>query len=150
MNTQDIERIESELSLKLPEFYTDVMLSYPFPGWDCENFMLCNDPEEIIRENKENRKEGFFDAEWPDHFFILGFDGCGNYYFIDLKNKKEKVYFADHESFFDSNSPDKLEETYDGMESYFSLIRETEEDIKIANEEPLEPLPSKKGWQFWK
>ena len=150
MNKQDIEQIEAELKLKLPSFYSDQMLDYPFKGWDCEDWMLCNDPQEIIRQNNENRKGGFFDTDWPNHFFIIGFDGCGNYYFIDLETNKERVYFADHESHFDPSDPSKLEEIYESMDAYFACIKEVEEDMRSAELNSSTSVVKKKWWQFWK
>jgi hypothetical protein len=37
-------------------------------------------------------------SEWPDNYFVIGEDRCGNYYAVDAADPEEAVLFYDHDS----------------------------------------------------
>lgn len=51
-----------------------------------------------IDENRTVRAEGYFGQPWPDQYFIIGQNGCGDYYVILPNSKQFSVGFADHEA----------------------------------------------------
>ncbi|MFG0457125.1 SMI1/KNR4 family protein [Shewanella mangrovisoli] len=99
MNDSDIERIEKATGIKLPEGYTSVIKSYPkeLLGTEAEDFGLLNNPESIIEENISVRENSFFGEPWPDRYFIIGINGCGDYFVINHLKSDFSVGFADHE-----------------------------------------------------
>jgi hypothetical protein len=122
MTEEDFQRIEAELSVTLPNFYKKTMADHPFPRGDAANFGLCNSPDEIIKENTISRKNGFFGAQWPSHLFIIGFDGLGNYSFVNLGESAGRVYFADHELRFNPDQLDQIAEKYESIAEYVEYL----------------------------
>ncbi len=108
MTKTDLDRIESALALKLPEFYCRFMLDYPKwlrdkqPEWsDLEKWELANDPDQVIRFNRYVREanpgEFFDDGAWPPHYFVFGSEQEQNWYFLDLVSGSEAVFLFHHE-----------------------------------------------------
>ncbi|MFW0778387.1 MAG: SMI1/KNR4 family protein [Rickettsiales bacterium] len=99
MNHEEIESIEEKTGIKLPESYKQVVLNYPkeLLGTEAEDFGLLNDPEVIIEENNDVRNNGYFGEVWPERYFIIGQNGCGDYYVISHESKEFSVGFACHE-----------------------------------------------------
>ncbi len=153
MTEEDLQRIETELSLTLPVFYKKTMLDYPLPGGNAENFGLCTCPREIIEKNTGNRNKGFFGVPWPKHLFVIGFDGCGNYYFIDLHGDDQRIYLADHETVFNPSSLDDIGEKYENMGAYVKYLEEIEAEILEDELHPIkveEEVSQRRWWKFWR
>ncbi|MCU4677727.1 SMI1/KNR4 family protein, partial [Catenovulum sp. 2E275] len=62
-----------------------------------EDYGLLNDAEIIIEENNDVRNNGYFGESWPESYFIIGQNGCGDYYVINHQGKEFSVGFASHE-----------------------------------------------------
>jgi hypothetical protein len=99
MNQEEIESIEEKTGIKLPESYKQVVLDYPkeLAGTEAEDFGLLNDVQMIIAENNDVKNNGYFGEAWPDRYFIIGQNGCGDYYVINHESKDFTVGFACHE-----------------------------------------------------
>lgn len=99
MTPTDIEKIEKETGLKLPQGYIDIVTHYPAELLDSDaaDFGLLDDPDVIIEENISVRKSGYFGEKWPDHYLIIGQNGCGDYYVTNLNSNEFSVGFSDHE-----------------------------------------------------
>ncbi len=108
----DIDRIETELAVTLPTHYRDFLASFPSTlietkadlGWKQEapaDREFRNDPDEIVSLNRDVRSPGTpwteDEGPWPDRYFVIGDDECGNYWVIDLDSDDEGVWFYDHE-----------------------------------------------------
>jgi SMI1 / KNR4 family (SUKH-1) len=91
---KDLARIKAELAIHLPNGYSTVLLEDPFKG-EAQEFY--GEADEILKQTKWNRDEGFFGLEWPDNYLVVGDDGAGNQYFIDLNRPESPVFFVDHE-----------------------------------------------------
>jgi len=100
MTRDQIELIEKETGTKLPNGYVQVLLNYPSEllGTEAEDFGLLNDPVSVIEENKDVKQNGFFGEPWPERYFVIGLNGCGDYYVINHQNQEFTVGFACHES----------------------------------------------------
>ena len=98
MNQKNIAVIEDTLKVKLPGFYVDLLTNYPpaLLGTDAEDFALMSSPEAIITENLSVR-ESFYGEIWPENFFVVGQNGCGDLYIIKLDAHLLSVSFFDHE-----------------------------------------------------
>ena len=100
MEHQDIRMIEEATGIKLPKAYADIITNYPkeLLGTDAQDFGLIDDAERIINENLSVRKDGFFGESWPERYFIVGENGCGDYYVINYESDDFTIGFANHET----------------------------------------------------
>jgi hypothetical protein len=84
------------------------MLHYPRwlaerqPEWsDVEKWELADDPDRVIQFNRRVRASAprvFFDNRpWPPHYFVIGSEQEQNWYFLDLAEGSEAVYWFHHE-----------------------------------------------------
>lgn len=99
MNLNDINKIQETIGIKLPTFYIDLITNYPSEllGTEAPDYGFLDDPEEIIELNNDVRENGYFGEKWPDRYFIVGHNGCGDYYVINHESKDFSVGFSDHE-----------------------------------------------------
>ena len=130
MNQFDFDTVEKKLGITLPTFYKNAIINYPFKAQDdlddIEDSLVC-DHKWLIDENIELREKGFFDQEWPNYFYAFGKDGFGNYYFINLRDDDQSIYFADHEETFNY-------ENIEEMRSNWSMDDFIEDQIDIRKE----------------
>lgn len=97
-----LERVKAELGIQLPEQYEQLVLNIPPDIPDAEECDISTDVEWLIQHNADLRADPafFFDREepWPDYFYVLGEDGNGNAFYLDLREgSAPAVYFLDHE-----------------------------------------------------
>jgi hypothetical protein len=101
MTAETLAHLEAILHLTLPESYRTIMLSYspidPGPVLQVE-LQLAVNPNTIMRENLELRREGFAGLNWPEHHLWIGGDGGEIVYFLDLSQEGAPVFSADHET----------------------------------------------------
>ena len=109
---RDLAGIEKRLKVKLPPHYRRFMLSYPSVlietrtdlGWCHESLSdrkLRINVDELIYFNEDVRKPGTpwteDDGPWPERYFVVGDDQCGNYWVVDLTSAGREVLFYDHD-----------------------------------------------------
>ena len=97
-----IERIKAELGIELPEEYETLVQNIPPDIPEAADLDISTDADWLIQHNTDLRADSafFFDRReaWPDFFYVLGEDGNGNAFYIDLREgSKPVVYFLDHE-----------------------------------------------------
>jgi hypothetical protein len=113
MREAEVAAMESELALTLPGHYRQFLLAYPQQlldiklnlGWVEEapaDRHLCNTSARLIELNREVRLPGTpwvgeAGGPWPDHYFVVGDDQCGNYWCVDLRTADAGVWFYNHE-----------------------------------------------------
>ncbi|WP_137718783.1 SMI1/KNR4 family protein [Methylobacillus flagellatus] len=100
MDINGIKNIESALGVKLPAYYVELVTNYPPELLETEapDFGLLDSPNVIIDENKSVRTGAFYGGQWPAHLFIIGTNGCGDYYVTKLNDEKFSTGFFDHET----------------------------------------------------
>lgn len=85
MTSDQLDRVERELGIRLPSNYRALVVTYPAGlGSSGPDYELLDDPEQLIAINRRLREEGFFGMPWPAHFFSFGGDGTGNEYYLEL------------------------------------------------------------------
>ena len=131
MTPAEITQIESQLNLSLPQEYRDAILSHPLPDSSSYNYEFCGHYETLLAENNLIRDNGFFDHDWNSALFIIGFDGCGNKYFITTSPFDGRIYFADHEEDFDLVALTK-NEYYESFSEFNEFLIEVEDDIRYC------------------
>ncbi len=99
MKSEELSLIESKIGGVLPNSYKQALLNYPetLIGTEAEDFHFLTNANEIISENLEVRENGYFGEKWPDRYFIIGHNGCGDYYVINHTNTEFSVGLADHD-----------------------------------------------------
>lgn len=136
MSILEIAKIETQLNLKLPQFYVETMLNYPFPlDSFAAELLLCADVQGVLDNNS------LFSPE--EGKFVIGGDGGEWTYYIKL-NGEEKVYIYDLERSYMHNAIE--------TETWNDYIKSMElQEERILQDELLEAerKKHKKWWQFW-
>jgi hypothetical protein len=97
MISSDVDRIERELDVKLPDVYRDALSNYPVPAFaGNSDVMFWDDADALIEYNRSLRagEESFVDP-WPPRFFALGRDDGGCSDALDLEDDLSGVYWFD-------------------------------------------------------
>jgi hypothetical protein len=113
MTESELSDIEERLAVALPDDYRSFMLRYP-PGlasakkdlgWVQESpsqRQLVDDAALLAGLNEDVRRPGTpwtaGDGPWPDRYFVIGEDLCGNYWCIDLAVGGAGVWSYDHDT----------------------------------------------------
>ncbi len=140
-NENVIAKIEQELQAKLPDTYKRVLLKYPFPpDSDAAYYDLYGDPEVILEDNKYYINNGINGLSWPNHHFIIGNDGAGDIFFIDLNSPNSPIFKTPQ----NSNNEKSLtsQEVAKDILEFIEQIRER--DLAFEEEEPSELEENKK------
>ena len=112
MTEDDLKRVEEALDVKLPAPFRTFMLNYPdvlvLTKTDLGNRQesisereFLNSADSMIHLNKDVRLDDDWTVDggpWPQKYFVIGDDECGDYYAIDLVNFDGRVYFYEHET----------------------------------------------------
>ena len=96
MTEAELAQIETDLSLRLPVDYRNIMLHYPFPplSWPDEAEM----PDamlHLIESNRDIRKEQYYGSHWKDQFFAFGFTSAGDAFVLDTALPSSPVFRLD-------------------------------------------------------
>jgi len=99
MTNEEIEKIQINTGITLPKYYVEFVTNYPekLSETEAPDYGLLDNPEEIIEKNIDVRKNGYFGEKWPERYFIIGRNGCGDYYVVNLNSSEFSVGFSDHE-----------------------------------------------------
>lgn len=99
MKTHEVESIEKELGISLPQSYRSFITSYPDDiASILGDFELISDTARLLEMNKDLHSRPFYRfPPWPKHLFAIGENGCGDYYFLDLRDSAGTIRFVDHE-----------------------------------------------------
>ncbi|MER2999589.1 SMI1/KNR4 family protein [Pontibacter populi] len=94
MNQEELSEIEESLGISLPRYYKDFQIQYPdeLKAANFNEVYFSEDPKYLVEINQFWKSMGL-----PSQFFAIGNDIGGNYFFINLSNNKEIVYYFDHE-----------------------------------------------------
>ena len=147
MTANDLDSLEGEFGVRLPDEYREIMQNHPMPNSDTATWDLCDSPEELRRINRELREEGFFGGRWESSWWAIGSDGLGNHHFILTAPYDGRVYFADHEGTHDPSDPQT--EPYPSFEAFIQMLREIEEEAEKEASRLDEKIRNRRWWQFW-
>jgi cell wall assembly regulator SMI1 len=143
MTSDDLDRIERELGIRLPSDYRALVLTYPAGlGASGPDYELLDDASQLIALNRLFREQGFFDLPWPPHFYSFGGDGNGNEYYLDLRKEPSAVYFADHEGSLYS-------EQWPSLEAWLTERRQEQAEWEEEARRRATRKATKRWWQFW-
>lgn len=119
MNANEIDALEGSLGIVLPDGYGRMLRRLgkrPLRGLLAG--LVCTEAEAVLSLND---RVSHFDAvaglsEWPDELFVIGEDGCGNYYAIRHEEEDSAVFFFDHER-------DEIQQCAESLEDFCKRIR---------------------------
>ena len=148
MNEGDIQRIESELGVSLPQSYKAVQLSYPFgPSSFGSLCMLVDNADAIIDMNKgpglHELMHGEAGAPRDGTYLMIGNDGGEEEYFLDISQADGPVMVFDLES-------GELSEFARDIKHYVDRVHEIDAEIDTQEREAEERRRNAKWWEFWK
>ena len=148
MTSAELDQLEENLKITLPEEYKRIALDNPFVGLNSADYELCDDFTAVLGENRYARDHGFFRQVWPPDWFIVGTDGCGNDYFITTTPFDGHVYFANYE---DQLHTDDVNENsfHSSFEEFMNDLRSAEREIKEEERRSEIRSAQRKWWQFW-
>ena len=127
MHTSEIERIESALKISLPREYRQ-FLTVNSDELDrlrnSQQFLatLWTTADEVVTENERVRSMreqllvGGKNRPWPDSYLVVGTNGAGDYWFIDMQNAKTELWFYWHES-------QEIERVNTSLDQYLDRLR---------------------------
>lgn len=102
MNESDLDRVETALGQPLPAAFRSVMLNFPQALIDAatmtdpdgnefvDNMMITPNADYIIAGINARRR----DADWPDHLVVVGDNGCGDDFSVDISRESCPVYMS--------------------------------------------------------
>jgi hypothetical protein len=109
MTERDVARIERALDVKLPVHYVRFLIDHGAAvakakraGGFVPYFTTAKeiiDANQELRANPSLRVTNQDTVPWPLKYLIVGTDGGGNDWCVDLKSKREVIWFFDHESY---------------------------------------------------
>ena len=143
MVSDDLDRIERELGIRLPGEYRALVLTYPLGlGPSGPDYELLDDAGGIVAVNRRLREQGFFGMPWPAHFFCFGGDGSGNEYYLDLRKEPSPVYFADHEGSL-------YEEQWPSLDAWLAERLREQAELETEERRRAGRRARKRWWEFW-
>lgn len=143
MTSDDLDRVERQLGVRLPAAYRALIQAYPVGlGASGPDYQLIDDAEQLIAINRRLREHGFFGQPWPAHFFSFGGDGSGNEYYLDLRRDPSPVCFADHEG-----SP--CSEQWPSLDEWLAERIREKAEWQAEGRRRAARKASKRWWRFW-
>jgi cell wall assembly regulator SMI1 len=143
VTSEDLDRVEHDLGIRLPSEYRALIMTYPLGlGPSGPDYELLDDADQLVAINRLFRQQGFFDMPWPAHFFTFGGDGLGNQYYLDLRKEPSPVYFADHEATLDG-------EQWPSLQAWLAERVAEQAEVEAEKRARAERKAAKRWWQFW-
>lgn len=122
MIENEINKIERALDIKLPEYYKNVMLNYPFiEDKETINWSLWDKSEEIIEWTKKYQSGYSRGPKWEHHMLLIGSEHDACPLMLNLKNG---IVIKTNHGCIDI---EPLEE-YDSFESYVTYLLSVYDD----------------------
>lgn len=142
--TDQLNLIEAELKIRLPEDYRKTMLEFPLQE-DGTEPLLYEDLEQVLRVNRKFKKSGFRGEALPPSVFVVGGNRAGDVYFIDTERENSPVFAVTSE--MESFDVDDLERFRHGF-TFSTWVGELMSGQDWYRE-VQRSRKKKKWWQFW-
>ena len=146
MTRDEASKLEQDFGVTFPAVYRDAITdAYPFSDATEE---LDIDAESLRQSNEGCRKEDPWGFPWRPHYWCIGGDGAGGFYFINTQQNDAAVYYCDHEDPPKSiDDRDRISVT--SFDEFIDDLRRQEKDMEGWEEEMKERVANRKWWQFW-
>ena len=133
MLSSELERIETQLGISLPEDYRSLMTAYPFAPSSFTAEVLLPDSADWLLASA-----GLVN-DLPANSFIIGGDGGEESYFIDVSRQRSPVFVFDLET-------GKVWQKASSLSVYVEQCKDAIEQIHRDEERAAK----KKWWQVWR
>jgi hypothetical protein len=152
MEAIDIQKIEKILKIKLPQDYKNILLNYPPEIAEAGELQFSNDAEWLIGQNEFVREDpaNFFGKKaWPGEYFVIGEDGNGNCYYLDLSQKPPSTVFL-----LSHDEPDRPGRSMaSSLETWLPILKnelaEARKNSELLAKNLERVKKSKPWWKFW-
>ena len=145
MNHDEAAELEREFGVVFPAAYR-VAITRVSPQIDSEAFVTS--AESLRYLNRGYRDNDPLRFPWKPHYWCIGEDGAGGFYFINTNESDSKVFYCDHE-----DVPSSIDDT-DRMakrsfEDYLQDIEQQEKEYHEWNTAMTNRTRNRRWWQFW-
>lgn len=99
MTETQLQTIERELGVRLPEFYRQTSLDFPFrPRGNDWVYWMYDAPDRVIGETRAPLADGEYDqANWKPSYLVIGESAAGSLFLLDTAlGDASPVYFLDY------------------------------------------------------
>jgi len=146
MHHDEATKLERDFGVTFPTEYRDAITDrYPFAD---ETVELDDDAESLRTSNEQCRGEAPWGFPWEPHYWCIGGDGAGGFYFVNTLQDEATVYYCDHEDMPESIIDlDRI-----GVHSFREFvedIKQREKDVAAWERERRERVENRRWWQFW-
>ena len=139
MTEQNLQQIEMEFHLTLPDDYRKLILSSPFrPIGKDRIYWLYDDPIEVIRSTREPLNGYYEGSAWLQTHIAIGETAMGDQYVIDVCRTPSPVFCLSHETH-------EFEEEFSDLDAFVAYWKK---EFAESTEQPVR-YQSKRWWKFW-
>lgn len=97
MTDEDIEFIERELQITLPDSYKRALVPYRIPAmYGSTDHQLWDDAEALVKLNREKRQGSKYCPAWPPYMYAVGDPHGDEMIAIDTRDPEGPVWWLDH------------------------------------------------------
>jgi hypothetical protein len=133
MSEADLARIEAMLGKKLPQAFRRVMLNFPQEIIEAatitdgdgnpyvDDMMISPNAEAIMAAIAAYPRE----PDWPESYLVVGCNGCGEEYSVDISDEKCPVYESGPHNEAQASGPSEngyFEQCSDDLESWVKSL----------------------------
>ena len=146
MNRDDATKLEQHFGVTLPVAYREAITDrYPLSE---ATEQLDTDAASLQVSNEGCRRAPPWGFPWKPHYWCIGGDGAGGFYFIDTSQDEATVYYCDHEDMPASiNDLDRISVT--SFQQFIEDLQELIDDANNWERQRKERVENRKWWQFW-
>jgi len=124
MTESDLQRIERELGLTLPECYKRAVVPFQIPALaGNKDYQLWDDAEGLIALNQELRAGSRFRPAWPPYMYALGDPHGDELIAMDTRTPEGPVWWLDHGRVEHKDSFQSHPRFADWVEKYYVDLR---------------------------
>jgi SMI1/KNR4 family protein SUKH-1 len=128
MTDSDIQLIEHELAITLPESYKRAIVPFRIPAMvGNTDLQLWDDAQHLITLNRELRAGSRFRPAWPAHLFAVGDPHGDELIALDTRTPDGPVWWLDHGLVASDSSYESHPRCADWLEEFY---RDTRSDLE--------------------
>jgi hypothetical protein len=128
MTDSDIQLIERELAITLPESYRRAVVPFCIPAMAGNtDSQLWDDAQQLITLNRELRTGNRFRPAWPAHLFAVGDAHGDELIALDIRTPDGPVWWLDHGMVDSKSSYESHPRFADWVEEFY---RDTRSDLE--------------------
>jgi hypothetical protein len=128
MTVADIQHIQRELAITLPESYKRAVVPFRIPAMAGNtDSQLWDDAERLVTLNRELRAGSRFRPAWPEHLFAVGDPRGDEIIALDTRNPDGAVWWLDHGMVDHENSYESHSRFAGWVEEFY---RDTRSDLE--------------------